>query len=161
MDVCSIKEHPTRAMKKILPKYVQVLATHPMFGPDSAKDGIKGKKIALCKVRINRSLYVKIKKYLVKHGLRVIETTPEEHDKQIAQSLVLTHFIGRALIEMKLKKIKLDTEGYKRLLHILGVVEHDTWQLFEDMNRYNKYAKNLRKEFVGALDRINKRLDYD
>ena len=52
----------------------------------------------------------------------------------------------------------MDTEGYKRLLHILEVVEHDTWQLFEDMHRYNPYAREKRAEFMEAMRGIEDRL---
>ena len=31
IDVCSVKEYPVKLMKNILPKNVQILATHPMF----------------------------------------------------------------------------------------------------------------------------------
>src|SRR5206468_766919 len=36
VDVCSVKQHPVRVMKRLLPKSVEILATHPNFGPDSA-----------------------------------------------------------------------------------------------------------------------------
>jgi len=48
----------------------------------------------------------------------VIEASPSEHDRQIAVSLALTHFIGRSLAGMGAKPQDIDTEGYKRLLHI-------------------------------------------
>jgi prephenate dehydrogenase len=52
----------------------------------------------------------------------------------------------------------MDTEGYKRLLHILEVVEHDTWQLFADMHQYNPYAKEKRAAFMKAMQGIENRL---
>ncbi|MGB5620727.1 MAG: prephenate dehydrogenase/arogenate dehydrogenase family protein, partial [Desulfobacterales bacterium] len=147
-DVCSVKEKPVRWMKAALPETVSILGTHPMFGPDSASAGLEGMKIALCRVRIDDNLYVKIVAFLKRSGLTVIETTPEEHDRQIAVSLALTHFIGRSLAAFGAQKLAIDTEGYKRLLHILGVVEHDTRQLFIDMHRYNPYAKEMRTAFM-------------
>ena len=159
VDVCSVKEYPVELMKKILPKKTQILATHPIFGPDSAAKSLDGKKIVLCKVRILDDLYGKIKSILKENGLVVIETTPEEHDKEIAKSLLLTHFIGRALIEFGAKNMQIDTEGYKRLMHILETVKNDTEQLFEDMNTYNKYAKEIRENFIKSLNKINKGLE--
>src|SRR5210317_1375993 len=35
IDVCSVKEYPVRWMTQDLPASVSILATHPMFGPDS------------------------------------------------------------------------------------------------------------------------------
>ena len=158
-DVCSVKEKPVRWMKAALPETVSILGTHPMFGPDSASAGLEGMKIALCRVRINDDLYGKVVAYLSRSGLAIIETTPEEHDRQIAVSLALTHFIGRSLAAFGAQKLAIDTEGYKRLLHILGVVEHDTRQLFIDMHRYNPYDKEMRTTFMNAMAEVESELN--
>jgi prephenate dehydrogenase len=159
VDVCSVKEYPIRWMQEILPDMVSILATHPMFGPDSASDSLAGRKICLCKVRISEKQYRNIKIYLEAKGLVVIEATAAEHDKQIAISLALTHLIGRTLAEFGAGRLDIDTEGYKRLLHILDVVERDTWQLFVDMHRYNPYAGKKRAEFLDIMQDINARLE--
>lgn len=158
VDVCSVKELPVGWMREKLPETVSILATHPMFGPDSAADTLEKGKIVLCKERIDEQSYRRIKQYLASRGLIVIETSPADHDRQIAVSLALTHFIGRSLSEFGAKALDIDTEGYKRLLHTLGVVEHDTWQLFEDMHRYNRYAAGNRKAFMAAMERIHGKL---
>ena len=159
VDVCSVKVYPVQWMKEILPDHVSILATHPMFGPDSAAKTLVGSKIVLCKVRIDDEHYSQIKSYLASRQLTVIETTPEEHDKEIAVSLALTHFIGRSLSEFGASQQLIDTEGYKRLLHILEVVDHDTWQLFLDMNHYNPYAREKRKVFLDAMQSIEEKLN--
>ncbi len=161
VDVCSVKEYPVRLMTAILPETVSILATHPMFGPDSASDSLEGRKICLCKVRIAEKKYQNIKACLTAKGLVVIEATPRQHDEQIATSLSLTHFIGRTLSEYGAKKLDIDTEGYKRLLHILEVVERDTWQLFLDMHHYNAYAKEKRVAFMEVMQNINSRLEKE
>ena len=86
VDVCSVKEYPIRWMKEILPDTVSILATHPMFGPDSAAVSLEGCKICLCKVQIPENQYRKIRKYLFSKGIIVIEATGKEHDQQIATS---------------------------------------------------------------------------
>jgi prephenate dehydrogenase len=159
VDVCSVKEFPIQWMKETLPATVSILATHPMFGPDSAADSLRGRKICLCKVRISEKQYHDIKTYLEAKGLVVIEATAAEHDRQIATSLALTHLIGRTLSKSGARRLDIDTEGYKRLLHILEVVERDTWQLFMDMHRYNPYAREKRIEFMDIMQDINARLE--
>jgi prephenate dehydrogenase len=158
IDVCSVKVYPAKVMREMLPNDVSILATHPMFGPDSASDSLEGRKIVLCKVRIPEEIYRKIKRYLANKRLYLIETTPEEHDEQIAVSLALTHFIGRSLSAFGAGPKEIDTEGYQRLLHVLEVVENDTWQLFEDMNGYNPFAGKFRKAFMAAAQRVNDQL---
>ena len=158
VDVCSVKVYPVEWMKELLPPAISLLGTHPMFGPDSAAESLLDRKIVLSRVRIDEERYQKVKKYLVDKGLNVIEATPEEHDRQIAVSLALTHFIGRGLDEFGAKDLIIDTEGYKRLLHILGVVTHDTWQLFRDMYRYNPYAREECRSFMAALKRLEEQV---
>lgn len=158
VDVCSVKVYPTRWMKASLPETVSILATHPIFGPDSAFDSLKDRKIFLSPIRIDKKQYQKIKAYLASKKLVLIESTPEDHDHQIAISLALTHYIGRTLSEFGAAPLGIDSEGYKRLLHILEVVEHDTWQLFYDMHRYNPYAQEKRAAFMQAMQKIDDQL---
>lgn len=159
VDVCSVKEYPVNLMQTILPPNVSILATHPMFGPDSASHSLEGHKIVMFSQRLADKRFEVIKDYLLSKKLVVIEATPEEHDRQIAISLALTHFIGRSLSEFGAEPLNIDTEGYQRLLHVLGVVENDTWQLFEDMNNYNPYAQETRQTFLEAVKKIDSGLN--
>jgi len=159
MDVCSVKEYPAQIMKKVLPKETQILATHPMFGPVSAADSLEGRKLVLCKIRIKDALYNKITDYAQSKGLAVIEATPQAHDGEIAKTLILTHFIGRGLIAFGANDMNIDTQGYKKIMEVVKYVKNDTWQLFEDMNLYNKYSKKMRHDFIAALNRVNGRLE--
>lgn len=158
IDVCSVKTLPLQWMKESLPETVSLLGTHPMFGPDSAKNSLYGCKIVLCPVRIEDSVLKDIQGYLETHGLKVIQSTPEEHDKQIAHSLLLTHFLGRTLMDFGAQPLEIDTKGYRRLMKILETVENDTWQLFEDMNKYNPFAKETREEFIQSLTTIHNKV---
>ncbi len=159
LDVCSVKEYPAEIMQKYLPKNAEILATHPLFGPDSAAQSLAGKKIVLCKIRISDKKYRTIKNYLTKKKLRVIEATPQEHDQAVATTLVLTHFIGRSLLAFGARTESIDTSGYQRLMSILETVEHDSWQLFDDMNRYNRYASEVRKRFIAAAQEIDRKIN--
>ncbi len=158
VDVCSVKVYPVQWMRELLPASVSILPTHPMFGPDSAASSLQDRKIVLCPERIDSDQYKKIRAWLEGQGLIVLQTTAQEHDEKIAVSLALTHLIGRSLSAFGARELDIDTEGYKRLMHILGVVSHDTWQLFEDMHTYNPYAKQKRQAFIDAMTGIHERL---
>ena len=159
IDVCSVKEHPVEVMKKHLPSECHIIGSHPMFGPDSAKDSLVGSKIVLNKVKVPDKIYQNIYSYLNANGLKVIETTPEDHDRSISHSLLLTHYIGRGLLQINAKDLLIDTKGYRRLMKILETVENDSYQLFEDMNKHNRYAKEARDEFLKAMVKISDKLD--
>lgn len=154
IDVCSVKTVPINLMKGHLPESVQILGTHPMFGPDSAKKTLFGSKIVFCPERIEPSLLQQITLYLEQVGLNVITTTPEEHDRQISHSLLITHLVGRTLMDFKAESLVIDTKGYRRLMKILEVVENDSWQLFVDMIQYNPQASKTLSEFTLSLSKV-------
>jgi prephenate dehydrogenase len=158
VDVCSVKIYPLQWMREYLPPHVHILGTHPMFGPDSAADSLEDRKLVLCPERMPPKRYDRVRRYLEGKKLIVIETTPEDHDRQIAVSLSLTHFIGRSLSAFGAEALEIDTEGYRRLVYTLGVVEHDSWQLFEDMHRYNPFARQIRADFMQAMRSIDEKL---
>ena len=154
IDVCSVKVYPMEKLTSILSKEVEVLGTHPMFGPDSASRSLYGCKVVLCQERVSDKVFNNIKGYLESHGLKVIVSTAHEHDKQIADSLILTHTIGRTLMDMNSSPMEIDTKGYRRLLKILETVENDSVQLFNDMNKYNPYAKEMREALSSSLNKV-------
>ncbi len=51
LDVGSVNVIPAEIMKRNLPEQVEIVATHPLFGPQSARNGIRGLKIAVCSIR--------------------------------------------------------------------------------------------------------------
>ena len=53
----------------------------------------------MCSSRISEEKYKIIKQFLQKLELKIIETSPENHDKQNAKTLSLVHFVGRGLIK--------------------------------------------------------------
>lgn len=158
MDVCSVKVEPCKWMKKILPKHIDILGTHPMFGPDSAKYGLKGLSMVFCPVRIKHSRLKEIMSIFKKMQLDTVVMTPNAHDKEAAVSLALVHYIGRGLSMFKIKPQQVSTLGFERLLTVNETVENDTWQLFKDMHKYNPYSKALRKKFVDSLKVLEKKI---
>lgn len=154
IDVCSVKEHLTNVMLKYLPPNTPIVSTHPMFGPDSARDTLVGSKMVLHPTRIDPAIYDRIKGYLSSLGLHIIEATPEEHDREIAQTLILTHLIGRTLMDFGARPHQIDTKGHQRLIKILETVENDSFQLFKDMNAYNRFAKTMREDFKKSFENV-------
>lgn len=154
VDVCSVKVYPVEVMMKYIPENVEILATHPAFGPDSAKRGLKGLKVILHNVRVSPERFARVKQACRDVGLDVIEMTPEEHDRLIAFSLAYTHLVGRIGHRMNVKTTPVDTKGFGQLLKVQGYVVNDTIELFRDMQNYNPYAKEMRKQFYKVLTEI-------
>ena len=135
VDTCSVKQYPIDCMLSRLPDEVQILGTHPLFGPDSGKEGIGGMKIAVCPVRIDSANYDCIRDFLQGLGLEVIETTPREHDRRLARTQAIFHLISQALKELDWRGQRLSTPGPDAFYRLAETVQNDTSELFRDMEQ--------------------------
>jgi prephenate dehydrogenase len=158
IDTCSIKIMPVRVMKKYLPKDVQILATHPLFGPDSIKSGIPGLRFVYCPVRVNSRVLNSWIKYWSSKEIVMLAMTPQEHDRQSAYSLAITHYIGRVLAELNLRRQDVLTLGFDSLLKVVENTTNDSWQLSHDMLYLNPYVRDMRKDIIDALNKVEKKL---
>lgn len=165
LDTCSVKKYPCEWLKKHTPRDVEIMGTHPMFGPNTTKFEagkkyweIKDKQVILCPIRISDNRKNKIKKFLKTLELTVIETTPDDHDFQNAKTLSFVHFLGRSLTEAGIGEQKIYTPGYADVLKILPHTNKDNWQLFYDMNNFNPYAEKVRRQFLDACDKIENKI---
>ena len=161
IDVCSVKVYPVEVMRKYIPANVEVLATHPTFGPDSIKGGLKGLAIVLYGVRISPSRLAEVKQGCQDIGLKVIEMSPQEHDKLMAFSLAYTHLIGRIGERIQVRNATIGTRGFAQLLKVQGYVVNDTFKLFRDVQNFNPYAKEMRAQVRQALNKIEAELASD
>ena len=154
VDTCSVKVVPVRWMRQYLPESVELLATHPMFGPESAKEGIVGLPLMMYPVRTEEPRYNEWKHYFQSLGIMVVEMTPEEHDRQAAMSQALTHMIGQTLSRMKIEETPIGTLWYRKLLAICRQVEKDSNELFYDMQNLNPYAAGMRHDFEKTWQKV-------
>jgi len=159
IDVCSLKMFSCKAMLEILPKNIEIIGTHPLFGPQSAREGIKGMKIVLCNVKAEDKTFQKVKKFCEELGLKVITSTAEEHDKQMAVSQALTHFVGQALKNINIKRVEMSTKTFDDLMNIMEIIKNDTKKLFENMQTMNPFAEEIRKKFIKEAEKINAQLN--
>lgn len=159
IDVLSVKMHPAQVFKKYLKNSkTQVILTHPMFGPDSSKEGFEGLPFIMDKFLSSDDNFKFWKNYFESKKLNVIEMSPKEHDKMAASSQGLTHFIGRLLNSYHFKQTAIDSLGTKKLLEIVEQTCNDSWQLFEDLQHYNPYTKHMRIKLGDIYDKLYNKL---
>jgi len=156
IDVCSVKAKPAKIMDKLVPEGVEIIATHPLFGPQSGANGIKGLKIVLCPIRTTK--LEQVGKLLENSGLKVIVTTPEDHDRQMAKTAILSHFIGRALVEMDISEPLITEPSFGKLIELKNMLQEDSFELFRDIQQNNEFSGETRKEFFAALEKIRKKI---
>lgn len=160
IDACSVKTHPVQIMEKWLPKDQPIIATHPLFGPDSTKKiGLKGQKIVFSPIRATKNQIATFEALIRKIGLKIIKATPEKHDKEMASSQALVHFIGRGLSALKLLPQEISTPDFESLLQMNEMVKNDSWKLFFDMHTQNIHAKQIRKQFIDSLKKLDEKIE--
>ena len=159
LDTCSVKELPVRWMRELLPPGVEILASHPMFGPDSGARGVEGLPMILCPVRLPEARYREWEGFFASFGLEVHRLAPEDHDRQAAYTQGLTHYLGRVLAELDLQPSAIGSLGYRRLLNIVEQTCNDTWRLFLDLQRYNPHTPAMRQALDRALEALKAKLD--
>jgi prephenate dehydrogenase len=153
VDTCSVKVFPVREMEARLPPTVDIVASHPMFGPDSARERTDPLPVITWPIRDNHDRYRHILAAFHRMNMRVEEMSPDEHDHEAAFSQGVTHLVGRILREMDLQPSEIATLGYTRLLQVMEQTCNDPVSLFQDLQRYNPYTREMRQRFADALMR--------
>lgn len=156
MDTCSVKEEPLRLMLEHFPESVEVLGTHPLFGPETGRGGIAGLEVVLCPGRCSR--VGKVKQYLETLGLKATVTTPAEHDRDMARTQALFHFLAQGFSRMKVDSETLATPGPARLFRAFQDVQGDSSQLFRDLQQANRFAPAQRKKLLDSLTALDRSL---
>lgn len=159
IDVCSVKLEPAYLMEQLLPRDVDILPAHPMFGPNAAVNGIVGLPFVLCPTsRTSSNALSLISTYLSRRSFKVLQMTCDEHDRITAYSLCVTQMIGRILGCINLQSSDSDTQAFRNLLGIRDIALGDSLELFLNLQTRNPYAQTMRKELHDALERIEQEI---
>lgn len=163
VDVLSVKEFPRNLFIQTLPREFDVLCTHPMFGPESGKDGWGGLPFVYDKVRMGdvESRIDRCNCFLEifeKEGCKMVEMSCMEHDKHAASSQFMTHTLGRVLSKLDLPVTPIGTKGYETLLSLVENTRKDSFDLYYGLFMYNKNSTDLLVNFEEAFDEVKKEL---
>lgn len=153
-DTCSVKMYPVELMQRILPAELEIIGTHPMFGPDSAREPNARLPLVYSPVRVDSEKAAFWHHEFEALGLEVHTMSAEEHDRIAASTQGITHLIGRVLGELQLESSPIATLGYTRILQLVEQTCNDPEQLFLDLQRHNPYTANVRQRLRDAFERI-------
>ena len=147
MDVTSIKRAPLTAMLEAVPEGVDVVGTHPMFGPHGID--FDRQKVVLCRGRGDAS-FARVKKLFESFGAETIEATAEEHDSQMALIQVLIHektmVLGSVLERLKAdlgRSLQFASPIYRMELSMIGRMFNQHAELYADIITVNPEAARL------------------
>jgi len=153
IDVCSVKKHPADVMLRLLPPDVQIIASHPMFGPQTLGRidwELKGLNLVIHPLRVEPALYQVILMHLKELELQVVEITPDEHDRIMARSQFYSMLLGIVCDDLGLEPTAIDTPSFAQLVNFMADVKHDRG-ILRDMIRF---AAPCREEFRLLLEHL-------
>lgn len=157
VDVCAVKHLPVKWMKDILPRSVRILGTHPLFGPDSVARSLRGHRIVLCPVRLPATLLAKTRRALKQTGLEVHLMSPRRHDLMMAETLLVSQYLGRLVARTGLTPYPFSTPSYDHLISLTSMAKRDTAELFDDMIRFNPYSAGVLRLLARSHERMQRR----
>ncbi|EXB25853.1 Arogenate dehydrogenase 1 [Morus notabilis] len=134
VDVLSVKEFPKNFLLQVLPEESDLLCAHPMFGPESGKNGWKDLACIMLQMPCG------------------------EHDKMAARSQFLTHTIGRILYEMEINSTPMNTKGFESLLLLKENTVKDSFDLYSGLFLRNRYAKQELENLELAFNKVKQKL---
>ncbi|WP_131829738.1 prephenate dehydrogenase dimerization domain-containing protein, partial [Teichococcus deserti] len=126
---------------------VELLGPHPLFGPQSGRDGIEGLRMVLCPgapsprarlaARMLRGL-----------GLAVVQMTPEEHDRQMAWVQGLTHLVARLVSGLDMPALPHTTASFDHLIRATTMVSQDSEALFRTITEDNPFVAEVKAQLL-------------
>ena len=159
VDIATIKVHTAGILKRLAGNQPYI-ATHPMWGPESYEKragDVNGMRIILTAHSLQEDIYQASITFLKQCGFDVVEMTPEQHDKHLAETLFLTHFIGQIVAQGGFNRTEIDTVSFGYLMDAVESVKHDG-KLFKDVYMYNPYCKEVLKRFEMSEEKVSKLL---
>lgn len=157
IDVCSVKIIPQRIIDQRLPAHKNILFTHPLFGPLSAKKTTQGHNLIV--TRQHGELASKVLGYCKEVlKLNIVMMSAEEHDKSMAHIHALTFFLAKGLAGINSPDIQFQTPSYSMILDLINFNNVHSHDLFTTIEQGNPYAAQVRQDLIQSLRDINNNL---
>jgi prephenate dehydrogenase len=158
MDFTSVKEEPCRAMEEHASEGVEIIGTHPMFGPRITS--LEGQSFILTPIRAEKWQGF-ITDFLEKHKAKIYVTTPEEHDRIMSVVQGLTHF-AYISIASTLKELGIDVRYSKKfaspiyglMLDLIARIVGQSPQLYASIQMHNPKVGDVHKAFIDQAENL-------
>jgi len=158
MDLTSLKVAPIQEM---LRSPASVLGLHPMFG--GRVSSLIGQTLVACPVRIASPDWDCLRDLFTEAGIRVKETSPEEHDRMMSIIQVLFHMTtmltGRVLRDLGVdiaETMEYTSPSYRLEINILGRMFAQNGALYSAITEMNPYTADIITHFRQGLEDYEK-----
>jgi len=150
-DVTSVKRAPLEAMLSSAPETVDVVGTHPMFGPSG--DDMDRQRVVFCRGR-GQAGEARVRRLFESFGAEIIEATAEEHDAQMALIQVLVHektmVLGSVMERLKAdlpRSLQFASPIYRIELATIGRMFSQRAELYADILTANPDGEKVSQMF--------------
>lgn len=164
LDVTSVKELPAKVMYEHAPEGVEVLPTHPMFGPRvRSLDG----QVVVLTPKNHGQWYQKVVDFLETEQARVLVTTPEDHDRMMSIVQGLTHF-AYISVASAIERMKIDVKQsrnfaspiYSLMLDMIARIVAQNPYLCYSIQTQNRYIPEVHDAFMETFHDLKSMVDH-
>jgi prephenate dehydrogenase len=162
-DIASVKGRIPEALRELSAKGVRAISTHPMFGPGA--DSFQGRKVIVIPIVEDVALTKWAVDLFKNEGADVhVVSSGEEHDRIIAITLSLTHFLnivlGRVLARRDIQEVKkfAGTTFSLQLTLVEAVLSEDP-NLYYEIESQNPAFRKLLEELLSTAQETTSTLD--
>lgn len=159
IDVATVKKFTSELCRKHCDGR-RFISLHPMFGPTSYKKhkgNVEGFRIVVTDYALKNDDYLMLKKLFSALGFLIIEMSADEHDKNLAETLFLTHYIGQSILKAGFTRTEIDTLSFQFLMDAVESVKDDK-KLFADVYNFNPYCRGVAERLHAAQEAVYKDL---
>lgn len=147
-EVTTVKVMPVKILHKNT--NINYIASHPMFGPESYSknwDSLTWCTIAWCEDTLSIESREVFQSKLREFGLNIVDLSADQHDKHLAETLFLTHYVSQIIYQAWFDRSKIDTLSFGYLMDAVESVKDNEW-LFKDVRNFNPYCKEVVERFA-------------
>lgn len=159
VDVATVKGYTSRVISELnLP--CRFVSTHPMFGPESfrkVEQSLDGFRIVITGHNLEPAVYSDACHILRHVGIKIVETSADQHDRDLAETLFLTHYVGQVVANAGFLRTEIDTVSFGYLMDAVDAVRNDG-ALFEQVVRYNPYCAEVIERFDRSDREIRRKM---
>lgn len=156
IDLASVKTPIVKKVARSLPKGINYLSMHQLFGGNVEW---KGQNVILCPGRCSARWMKKMKSMLRKEGVKLRTMSPEAHDKKTAVTQVARHLLtlsfSRYLSEYH-KGESLDSASTPDFRRLMEAVESLSGQkgMVMGIQKANRYGKKERERIIRVVEKL-------
>jgi prephenate dehydrogenase len=158
MDITSVKKAPVAMMEQCTNESVEILGTHPLFGPSTKR--MRGMPVIFVPIR-KGPLYERIYRIFARNGAKLEFLSAEEHDKIMAVIQGLPHFVLFSF-GITLKNLDFDVDRarkfigpmYEVVLDFVGRLLHQDPRLYAQIQT-NFEMCEVHEAFITAATRLS------